>query len=132
MSEKISLKALADAVILRDTTRNSLRDSQVLSVPKVAREMGRPWDTAATALALLCRLRCFTLPSGRIPAINVLAHRVRRLSDPAAILCALQSLEEELVAIGGQYDPALSDAALAIATVFPSARLIAVGKKVLS
>jgi hypothetical protein len=68
--------------------------------------------TADTALALLNRLRCYTLPTGRMLVVSQLAEALAAFAlavDPAAILGALRDFEQELVALGGAPDPELTE-----------------------
>jgi len=83
-----------------------------------------PVDASGTALALLIRLKGYTLPSGRIPVIRNLAERVRGLADAADILRTLRVFERELIALGGEYDWELAQAIAKVEGVFPGARLV--------
>ncbi len=67
----------------------------------------------AEALALLNRLKTYTLPAGRMPAARTIVERLKPLLaapeiDPAQALTALQQIERELVALGGASDPELT------------------------
>jgi hypothetical protein len=91
---------------------------------------------ADEALALLQRLKCYTVPSGRIDAAREIAERCAsrlvlwengtRVSedDPASILAALRTIENELIANGGSPDPELTDAVEIVEQTFPGARLL--------
>jgi len=86
-------------------------------------------DPAAEALAIVARLKGYTLPPGRMPAVRAIAERLRPLLavpelDPAEALAALQATEAELTALGGSYDPGLAAAIGLVNGVFPGARLI--------
>ena len=91
------------------------------------------WAVADQALALLNRLKTYTLPAGRMEAARAIAERLRPLLaapelDPRAALAALQAMEAELTALGGVYDPELSDAVGLVNGAFPGVRLIGVKK----
>jgi hypothetical protein len=81
-------------------------------------------DTARMALALLARLKGYTLPSGRMAVIRDLAERMRGLADTTAILRALRDFERELIDLGGEYDAELADAMEIVQSTFPGARLV--------
>jgi|GEM_PF-4811638 hypothetical protein len=88
-------------------------------------------DPTDDALALLGRLRGFTLPDGRMAAARALAERLRPLLagpelDPAQALAHLQAVESELIAAGGRYDPEL--AAAIDRALDPGAQLVEVRK----
>jgi hypothetical protein len=89
------------------------------------------------ALALLNRLKTFTLPAGRMPAVRMIAEAcaarlvqshdsepVNEVDDPAFILAVLQEIEPELIALGGSPDPHLAEAITLVTGAFPDARLI--------
>lgn len=78
---------------------------------------------AALALAQLERLKGYTLPGGRIPAIRELAQRMTGLTEPAEILKALHSFEAELIGRGGRFDPELAATISAVEQTFPDAHL---------
>lgn len=87
----------------------------------------------AEALALLNRLKTYTLPAGRMPAARAIVERLKPLLaapeiDPAQALTTLQQLERELVALGGASDPELTEAATIVERAFPGARLVDVRK----
>ena len=85
---------------------------------------------ADTALALLNRLRCYILPTGRMPVVSQLAEALAPFAlaaDPAAILGALRDFERELVALGGAHDPELTEAVSMVERSFPGARLVEIG-----
>jgi hypothetical protein len=92
---------------------------------------------ADEGLALLWRLKCFTLPAGRMPAAREIAERcVARLvlwedgepisvaDDAASILAVLRDIERELIAIGGCPNPELAETAEMVERTFPGARLL--------
>jgi hypothetical protein len=83
----------------------------------------KEFDAAGMALALLARLKGYTLPSGRMPVIRALAERMRGLADTSAILGALRNFERELIALGGEHDRELAEAIAKVEGVFPGARL---------
>ncbi len=87
--------------------------------------------TADKALALLNRLKCFTLPAGRMPAARELALWLEPLknADPRTILTALQGFERELIGLGVAVDPELLEAVAIIERTFPGARLVEVRRK---
>src|SRR5271166_2826003 len=91
----------------------------------------RPADSAGEAAALLNRLRCSTLPTGRMPVMNQLAKRLAPFAlatDAPAILGALRDFERELVALGGAPDLEPTEAFSMIERSFPGARLVEVRK----
>ena len=83
------------------------------------------------ALALLHRLRCYTLPLGRMPVAREMAQRLEPLKDasPKAIFRALQGFERDLVALGGAPDQELLEAAEAVEGTFPGTRMVEVRRK---
>jgi hypothetical protein len=83
---------------------------------------------AEAALAMLARLKAYTLPSGRMPVAREMVERLEGLREPAEILAALYDLERQLIALGGEFDSGLADAITGIQKVFPGARLIEVRK----
>jgi hypothetical protein len=101
-------------------------------IDRLARADTEQEDTTADkALALLDRLRCYTLPSGRMAVVNQLAEALApfaRSTEPAAILTALRDFEHELIALGGAPDPPLAEAVGMVERRFPSARLVEVKK----
>jgi hypothetical protein len=89
------------------------------------------------ALALLQRLKCYTVPAGRMPAAREIAERcaswlVRRddgepvseADDAASILAVLRDIERELIAIGSSPDPELAEAVEIVQGTFLDARLV--------
>ncbi len=95
----------------------------------------------AETLALLKRLKTFTLPAGRMPAARMIAERcsarlveshygepVDEADNPASVLAMLQQIEHELIALGGCPDPELGGAINAVEALFPGARLLDVCK----
>ena len=92
--------------------------------------------TIDEALALLNRLKTFTLPAGRMPAAHMIAERcaarlvhwengqsVFEVGDPAGILAVLRDIEGELIALGGAPEP-LVEAVAMVQRTFPGARLL--------
>jgi len=79
---------------------------------------------AVLALAQLERLKGYTLPAGRIPAIREIAERMTGLTEPADIFLALQRLEDELIGQGGRFDPELAATFSDVERSFPDARLV--------
>jgi hypothetical protein len=73
--------------------------AELLPTLPEARDDKKPLDKAEKAIALLGRLKAYTLPSGRMPVARDLAQRVRGLTDPAAILTVLRDFERELNAL---------------------------------
>ena len=95
---------------------------------------------ADEALALLNRLKCFTLPARRIPAARVIAERcaarlprwedgkpVFELNDPVRILEVLREIEGGLIALGGTPDPLIEGVEM-VKRTFPGSRLVDVRK----
>jgi hypothetical protein len=95
---------------------------------------------ANEALALLRRLKTYTLPTGRIPAACEIAERfaarlvrwehgrpVFESDDPGRILGLLREIEGELIALGGAPDPLVESVAM-IQRAFPGTRLVEVRK----
>ncbi|GEM_PF-3170432 len=90
-----------------------------------------PADPVTEALEVLRRLKCYTLPAGRMAAARLLARGLEPLLrapklDPARALTALQQLERDLIALGGRPDPELAAAVELVERVFPGARLVQV------
>ncbi len=88
---------------------------------------------AADTLAILHRLKGFTVPAGRVRAARAIMERLRPLLtaselDPAQALAALQTAEAELTVLGGIPNRKLSEVVAIVATFFPDARLVAVRK----
>jgi hypothetical protein len=79
-------------------------------------------------LKALRRLKGYALPAGRIPVIRELAERLHGLTDPAALLYALQIFETELLYLGGSYDPQLASVIEGVTDSLPGARLVEVRK----
>lgn len=85
--------------------------------------------TADKALDLLNRLRCYTLPAGRMPVVRELAGRLASFApatDPEAILGALRDFESHITALGGAPGPELADAVAMVERSFPGLRLVEV------
>jgi len=128
----ISLAARNGMIVARPkgTTPPKLREAvramkaELLQTLPEARDDEEPVDAAKTALALLARLKGYTLPSGRMPVIRDLAKRMRGLADTAAILHALRDFERELIALGGEYDRELAGAMAMVERVLTGARLV--------
>jgi hypothetical protein len=92
------------------------------------------WAIADQALALLNRLKTYTLPAGRMEAARAIADRLRPLVaaselDPAAAFAALTVVEGDLTALGGAPDTELADAIGLVNHAFPGARLVEVRHK---
>jgi hypothetical protein len=88
---------------------------------------------ADEALALLNRLKCYSLPAGRMPAARVVAERLRPLLTTPALdsrqaLGALQAVEAELTALGAAPDRELAEAVAMVERTFPGALLAEVRK----
>jgi hypothetical protein len=85
-------------------------------------------DPATEALELLARLRCYCLPSGRMPVVRGLAERLKAVqgADAETILHALQGFERKLIALGGRPDPALAQTVELVQRVFPGARVVGI------
>ena len=84
--------------------------------------------TADRALALLQRLKSFTVPAGREPAAREIVERCAarvRWEDAQAedILAALQTIEGDLIALGAESDPEVAEALAMVQRTFPGARL---------
>lgn len=85
-------------------------------------------NAASEALAVLARLKGYTLPCGRMAAARATVERLRPLLstpalDPAAALDALQAVEAELSALGGVYDLELANAIGLVNGAFPGTQL---------
>jgi hypothetical protein len=89
------------------------------------------------ALALLRRLKCYTVPAGRMPVAREIAERcaarlvlwedgepIGETDDPTSILEVLRDIERELIEIGGSPDPELAEAVEIVQRTFPGARLV--------
>jgi hypothetical protein len=93
------------------------------------------------ALALLARLKGYSLPAGRIDAARIIASRCAarhlkreggpqdRAADASSILAGFQDIERELIANGGRFDPELAKAIEAVEREFPGARFLELGPK---
>lgn len=113
---------------LTDSDRAALRAHKPELLAHFRAEQDR-----AEALALLNRLKTYTLPAGRMPAARAIVERLKPLLaapeiDPAQALTTLQQIERELVALGGASDPELTEAATIVERAFPGARLVDVRK----
>ena len=78
--------------------------------------------TADEALALLQRLKTFTVPARRMAVVNQLVAALApfaRASDSAALLGALRDFERELITLGGAPDPELAQAVGLVTATFP-------------
>jgi hypothetical protein len=84
--------------------------------------------TADRTLALLNRLKTYTLPTGKMPAARALAERLRPLveADTETILSALEIFERELIKLGARPDLELLEAVEMVEGTFPGARLVEV------
>ena len=104
----------------------------LLNLPTPARPEpppGHAADPATEALELLQRLKCYTLPSGRMPAARRIVRRLepllaKRDFDLCEALGILRNVESELLALGGAPDPELAGAVEMVRQVFPGARLV--------
>jgi hypothetical protein len=79
---------------------------------------------ASQAQDLVNRLKGYTVSAGQIPAVRVVAVRMRGLTDPGKILSALQNFERELIALGGEYNCQLAETVALVELSFPGARLV--------
>jgi hypothetical protein len=91
--------------------------------------------TRLKALAVLTRLKAYIVPQGRMPAARAIVERLRPILnatefDPAVALHHLEAVERELIAMGGEYDPELAAAIVAVESVFDSNRLVEVKRRV--
>jgi hypothetical protein len=103
----------------------SLLDT-LLKLPDSARNEA---SAADKAIALIGRLRCFSIEGKSMPIARLLAETLAPLataSDPDAILIALQDLERELLTLGAAPDPVLADGVAVVASGFPGAKLVEV------
>ncbi len=84
-----------------------------------------------SALALLGRLKCYTVPAGRMLVALGLARRLETLkyAAPDEILTALEDFERQLISIGGAPDSELAAAVVTVERSFPGTRLIEVRKR---
>jgi hypothetical protein len=89
--------------------------------------------SADEALALLQRLKCYTVPSGRVDAAREIVARLGRwkngkaldeADDPASIVAVLRNIERELIKLGGLLDPELAEVVEIVQRSFPGARLV--------
>jgi hypothetical protein len=88
---------------------------------------------AARALAMLNRLRCYTIAGELMPIMRLLAEQLRSVSavsDDAEVLTALQGFESELIALGASLDTELADTIATVESAFPGTKLIEVRPKV--
>lgn len=94
------------------------------------------------ALALLQRLKVYTLPAGRMGAAREIAERcAERLvrwqageqmdeaDDPASILAVVRNIERELIELGAEPNPGLAATVRMVEGAFPGARLVEVRRK---
>jgi hypothetical protein len=95
------------------------RSERVLSEDK--EDVTRP---GAEALALLARLRGYSVPGGRMPVVRELALRLRNLDEPFAILNALRAFESQLIGLGGKCDDDLVETLALVKRSFPGAILV--------
>jgi len=118
---------------LTDTLIERIRAAKPHLVQMLAAKDLQPpvvaYDPTSEALAILLRLKAFTLPTGRMPAARAIVEGLRVLLaktnfDPVEALAALQAVENELAALGGAYDPMLADAIVPIVHAFPGAELV--------
>jgi hypothetical protein len=117
--------ANADAVGNRQSvTPFPIVSPAVRTISESAPDGTEPLDTAKMALALLARLKGYSLPSGRMAVIRDLSERMRGLADTTAILHALRDFERELISQGGEYDAELADAVAIVQRTFPGAWLV--------
>ncbi len=126
--------------LLTDEDRQAIRayKAELLGLlapqPAVDAKPGVPAadDSAGEALAILLRLKGYTLPAGRMPAARAIVERCPLLAlpelDPAEALAALTATEAELTALGGIFDPDVAAAIGLVGAGFPGARLIEVRK----
>jgi hypothetical protein len=77
-----------------------------------------------SAVELLQRLKGCTVPAGQMPQVRQMARDIRGLRTPAEILSALQDFEQQLVALGGEYDCHLAEAISAVERTFAGAKLM--------
>ena len=134
MGEKLKLRGPADCIT--PELIESVRAAKAALLAYLRAEQDR-----TEALALLQRLKTFTLPTGRMPAAREIAQRLtstlRRFEsdgepaedsdNPAAILDVLRTIERELVALGGTPDGSEVAAISArVEGIFPGAQLVEV------
>jgi hypothetical protein len=86
------------------------------------------------ALAILHRLKTFTLPAGRMPAARAIVEMLKPLLDspdidPSEAVACLEAVEFELIAMGAKPDPELAETVAMVKRVFPGAELIEVRKR---
>jgi hypothetical protein len=86
---------------------------------------GHSTETPTEAVALLHRLKGYTLPASRITAARKLAEGLRQVeNDATAMLGALQALERDLTTLGAAYDEELAEIVELVERVFPGAQLV--------
>jgi hypothetical protein len=94
------------------------------------------------ALGLLNRLKCYTLPTGRIPAAREVAERcsarlfgreddtsIDRSDNLAIVLAALSDIERELITLGSTLDPELLKTIAMVEKAFPGVRLVDIRRR---
>jgi len=99
-------------------------------------------DPASEVLAILGRLKGYTLPASRMPQVGELVARlshalvkwddgepVDEVDDPHQICAALKSFEREVIAIGGEFNCELAEAVILIENAFPGGRLVGVAPR---
>jgi hypothetical protein len=83
------------------------------------------------ALAIVSRLRSYTLPAGRMPAaraISALLQPIRPELDAGETFASLQAVESELIAMGAEPDPEIAALVELVEGAFPGTQLIEVKK----
>ena len=118
---------------LTDADREAIRRHKTALLAHLSAE-----DARVEALAVLQRLKAFTLPTGRMAAARLVAQRLActpgdrkpgdNSDDPTAILHSVRALEGELIALGGRYDIDLAGSISRVESVFPGANLVEVKK----
>jgi hypothetical protein len=118
---------------LTDADREAIRRHKSALLAHLSAE-----DARAEALAVLQRLKAFTLPTGRMAAAHLVAQRLastlsaskpgENREDATAILHSVRALEGELIALGGTYDADLAGSISRVESVFPGANLVEVKK----
>jgi len=93
-----------------------------------------PPEPVDASLALLHRLRGYTILSGRMPAARAIANCLCPFLsmpeiEPVVVLAALQAVEMALRQMGGEYDADLANAIWLVNSAFPGAGLVEVRRK---
>ena len=140
----IALRPIGDRLVVEPASKLTNEDRQLIRQHKpalinvlIAQRAGIPRServlsesnedvtrAAAEALALLARLRGYTVPGGRMTVVRELALRLRNLDEPFVILNSLRAFEAELIGLGGKCDDDLVETLALVKRSFPGTILV--------